>query len=131
MMKTLTLSKDVVSLIGKFSLEKTDEGILIPYQGLFGGGHVLEDMAMYLGCIDKAIKNTECDAEGRAFDDETEERLLKLYYFIVSNIDDIESLIHSSIGRFKITKGIYVFDEDIQEWVKTDWLWKLRLLFKR
>ena len=49
------------------------------------GSHLLEDMAIILGLEDKAIKNTQFDAEGRAFDEKTEKYMLSLYDFFNEN----------------------------------------------
>lgn len=108
--KVLALKKEHLKLINFILLDKRDDGIVIPYNGLFGGGHVLDDIATILGWLDKAIPNSENSSYGRAFDDETERKMMSYYEFVKGNLNEIEELIHQSVGRFKVTEGIYLKD---------------------
>ena len=106
MIKTLNLTQDHLKLIPFFFIqEDDDENIKIEKDHMFNlGSHLLEDISMVLGLQDKAIKGTENDPNGRAFDDKTEEYMLEVFNYIKDNLYYIESLIHQyaidgEIGR--------------------------------
>lgn len=71
------------------------------------GVGMVEDIAMALGIYDHAIKGTEEDAEGRAFNDEDTERILSLHKYIVDNIYYIETLIHQYVVKGGLQIGVY------------------------
>lgn len=83
---------------------------------LFGGTYVLEDIAMILGCFDKAIENTETLATGRRFPEELEEEMYSLYEYICDNMEDIFNLILTFIGNGGLTPGTYVYND--YKWTK-------------
>lgn len=116
--RTLILRGEHLKLINFISLRKGDEGIVVPYNGIFGGGHVLDDIATILGWLGKAVPNSEKSPDGRAFDDETEKKMLGYYNYVKNNIEDIEELIHQSVGRFKVVNGIYSKDLNDGVWRK-------------
>ena len=74
----LQLTKNHLKLIPFFFIQELDDDkIGVDKNIMFNmGSHLLEDMAIILGLEDKAIKNSQFDAEGRAFDDETEKYML-------------------------------------------------------
>ena len=74
---------------------------------LFGGTYVLEDIAMILGCFDKAIEGTENLTTGRRFNEELEEHMYGLYEYICENLEDILTLILQYTGNGGIEPGKY------------------------
>lgn len=68
---------------------------------------MVEDLAMALGIYDHAIKGTEDDAEGRAFNDEDTERILSLHKYVVDNLYYIEMLIHQYVVKGGLEVGVY------------------------
>lgn len=109
MVKKITLTEDHIKLIPFFFVQEFgDNEIGVTKEQLFNlGSHLLEDMAMILGLSDKAIKNTTYDADGRAFDDETEQYMLELYNYIVDNLYYIELIIHQFAVKGGVTVGTY------------------------
>lgn len=109
MVKKITLTEDHIKLIPFFFIQEFgDNEIGVTKEQLFNlGSHLLEDMAMILGLSDKAINNTSYDADGRAFDDETEKYMLDLYNYIVDNLYYIELIIHQFVIKGGITAGTY------------------------
>ena len=109
MIKTLTFTKDHLKLIPFLFVQEDDnEDIKIEKNHLFNiGSHLLEDISIVLGLQDKSIKGTENDAEGRAFDDETEKYMLDVYNYLKDNIYYIETLIHQYVIDGGITEGTY------------------------
>lgn len=115
---TLHLTEDHLKLIPFFGVQEfNDSNIGVSKEPLFClGSHLLEDMAMILGKMDKAIPNTENDPEGRAFEDETENYLLDLHQYLIDNLFYIESLIHQFVTKGGITPGTY-------ECIDSDFIW--------
>lgn len=108
MIKRLTLTKEHIQLIslikfeddfkGKFFIDKDDPYIL-PGR--------LQDIALTLGYMDKAIPGTEEDPEGMAFPDDVEEHLLSVHHYVIDNLMLIESLIHQIVFNGGIEPGTY------------------------
>lgn len=92
-----------------FVQSKGDDEIVIDRKQVFcaGGMHLLEDMAMALNIYDRAIKGTEDDPEGKAFNEEDTERMLSLHKYVVDNLYYIETLIHQFATKGGLTKGVY------------------------
>lgn len=109
MVVRLELTKDHLKLIPFFFVQEfEDEKVGIDKNIMFNmGSHLLEDMAIILGLENKAIKNTQFDAEGRAFDEETEKYMLSLYDFFNENFYFIETLIHQFVIQGGLTEGVY------------------------
>lgn len=109
MVITLTLTKDHLKLIPFFFVQEfDDEKVGVDKEIMFNMGcHLLEDMAMILGLEGRAIKNTQNDAEGRAFDEETEKYMLSIFDYINDNFYYIETLIHQFIIKGGLTEGSY------------------------
>lgn len=109
MVKKITLTEDHIKLIPFFFIQEFgDNEIGVTKEQLFNiGSHLLEDMATILGLTDKAIPNTNYDADGRAFDDKTEKYMLDLYNYIVDNLYYIELIIHQFVIKGGITAGTY------------------------
>lgn len=81
---------------------------------------ILEDMCLILGYQDKAIPNTEDDADGRAFDDEIEKHMLDVYHYVEDNLYLIETLIHQFVVKGGLTQGTYVCNDNDMIWEKVD-----------
>jgi hypothetical protein len=105
----LELTNDHLKLIPFFYTQEVDDNLVgVDREIMFNmGSHLLEDMAIILGMEDKALKNSENDADGRAFDDETEEYLLSLFDYFNSNLYYIETLIHQFVVKGGLTVGTY------------------------
>jgi hypothetical protein len=52
---------------------------------------------MILGLRDKAIKNTEEDADGAAYPDDVEKYMLDTYKYVSDNMYLIETLLHQHV----------------------------------
>ena len=85
-----------------------DECLEIPKEGyLTITSHLLDDVAMVLGLRDKVIKGTEEDADGGAYPDDVEKRMLDAYNYVKDNLFYIESLLHQmcmegvKVGKYK------------------------------
>ena len=109
MVVKLNLTKDHLKLIPFFFVQEfenetvgVDTNIMLNM-----GSHLLEDMAIILGLESKALKNTQNDAEGRAFDDETEKYMLSLFEYIQENFYYIETLIHQFVVKGGLSEGTY------------------------
>lgn len=118
----LELTKDHLKLIPFFYVQEfDDEKIGVDKNIMFNmGSHLLEDMAMILGLEDKAIKNTQFDAEGRAFDEETEKYMLSLYDFFNENFYFIETLIYQFVVKGGLTEGVYTALDNELIWKKEE-----------
>ena len=114
MIKKITITEDILKLIPFLNVyedEEDDTKIIIDKVVIFNlGSHLMEDMANILGLSDKALEWTKNDAEGRAYDDETEKYMLETYEYIKDNLIYIESIIHqfAPIGGVKV--GTYSCD---------------------
>lgn len=120
MVRKLTLTEDHLKCIPFFYINSNDYEIDINKEyGLFNmNNRLLEDMSLFLGLQDKAIANTEDDADGRAFDDETEEYMHNIYQYILQNIYEIETLIHQFVVKGGITPGTYKCLDSDMIWEK-------------
>lgn len=120
MLKKITLTEDHLKLIPMFFIQEfNDEEVGITKNQIFSlGSHLLEDMAIILGLTDKMIPNTKNDAEGAAFEDETEQYMLSLFEYISENLFYIESLIHQFVCRGGISAGTYKCKEEELIWEK-------------
>lgn len=109
MVITLTLTKEHLKLIPFFFVQEFDDTkVGVDKEIMFNmGSHLLEDMAIILGLESKAIKNTQNDADGRAFDEDTEKYMLSLFNYINDNFYYIETLIHQFIVKGGLTEGSY------------------------
>lgn len=109
MLVKITLTEDHLKLIPMlFIQEFGDDEVGITREQMFNlGSHLLEDMALILGLMDKAIPNTEDDPNGRAFEDDAETYMLGLYEYLNENLFYIETLIHQYACKGGITSGTY------------------------
>ena len=118
----LELTKNHLKLIPFFYTQEVDDNLVgVDREIMFNmGSHLLEDMAMILGMEDKALKNSQNDADGRAFDDETEAYLLSLFEFFNKNLYYVETLIHQFVVKGGLTVGTYQALDNELIWEKID-----------
>ena len=81
--------------------------------------HLLDDVALVLGYKDKAIKSTEEDPDGRAYQDDVEKYLLDTYNYVKDNIYYIELLLHQRCTE-GIQPGHYVAIDNELIWHKVE-----------
>ena len=115
----LNLTDDHLKLVKFFNVEDiNDEFVGVnKHRMLTLQTHLLDDVSLILGLRDKAIKNTQEDADGMAFPDELEEYMLKTYKYVSENIVYIESLIHQRVTE-GVQAGHYVSSDRDMIWSK-------------
>lgn len=101
----LNLTEDHLKLVRFLNIEDKNENYLEINKKtmLTLQSHILDDVAMILGLRDKAIKNTEEDADGAAYPDDVEKYMLDTYQYVSDNLYLIETLLHQ-----KVMEGIKV-----------------------
>jgi len=115
----LNITEDILKLIPVIMIDvEGDDLITVNRKHLFIGSHLLEDMSMALGIFDRAIKGTEDDPDGRAFNDEDTEYMLGLHKYIVDNLYYIETLIHQYVTKGGIEVGVYKAKDNDLIWEK-------------
>ena len=105
----LNLNEDHLKLVRMIRIiDEKDECLERPKEGyLTSTSHLLDDVAMVLGLRDKVIKGTEEDADGGAYPDDVEKRMLDAYNYVKDNLFYIESLLHQmcmegvKVGKYK------------------------------
>ena len=110
MLMKITLTEDHIKLIPFLYLQDMEEDTIVGInkeQMFCLGSHLLEDMAMVLGLMDKMIPNTAEHPDGRAFEDEAESYMLEIYGYLSENLYWIEQLIHQYVVKGGITPGTY------------------------
>ena len=122
MIKRLTLTEEHILLLRliKFEENELNGDLTIMKDDPYILSGRLEDIAITLGYMDKAIPGTENDAEGAAFPDDVEEHLLSVHKYIVDNLMFIESLIHQMAFEGGITPGTYKCIDNELIWSKED-----------
>lgn len=120
MIRRLKLTEDHLKCIPFFYINVNDYEVDINKEyGLFNmNNRLLEDMSLILGYQDKAIENTKNDADGRAFDENTEKYMVGVYEYIFENLGDIESLIHQFVVKGGLTPGVYKCLDNEMIWTK-------------
>ena len=119
MIKKIEVTDDLLKLIPTFYIQhEKDNLVFVDKEWLFGGTHLMEDMAMALGIYDRAIKGTEDDIEGKAFSEEDTEYMLNLHKYIKDNLYYIETLIHQFATKGGLTKGTYSCKDNELIWTK-------------
>ena len=119
MIKRLNVTEDHLKLIPFILLEDDDNEVRINKTLVFDiQSTVLDDISLILGIRDRAIENTENDADGRAFSDEDEKYMLGLYHSIVDDLYYWESLIHQYVCRGGIEIGVYKCIDNELIWEK-------------
>ena len=105
----INVTEDLLSVIPIiFVQEEGDDKIVIDKNHAYSVGmHLLEDLAMALNIYDRAIKGTEDDPEGMAFNDEDTKRMLDLHKYVIDNLYYIELLIHQFATKGGLQVGVY------------------------
>ena len=95
----LNLTEDHLKLVRFLNIEDKDDDVLTINKKvmLTMQTHILDDVAMILGLKDKAIKNTEEDADGAAYPDDVEKYMLDTYHYVSDNLYLIETLLHQFV----------------------------------
>lgn len=95
----LNLTEDHLKLVRFLNVEDKDDDYLKINKKvmLTMQSHILDDVAMILGLRDKAIKNTEEDADGAAYPDDVEKYMLDTYKYVSDNLYLIETLLHQHV----------------------------------
>jgi hypothetical protein len=95
----LNLTEDHLKLVRFLNIEDKDDDFLKINKKvmLTMQTHILDDVAMILGLRDKAIKNTEEDADGAAYPDDVEKYMLDTYHYVSDNLYLIETLLHQKV----------------------------------
>lgn len=122
MIVKLKLTEEHLKLIPFFFVQEFgDNEVGVSREHMYSlGSHLLEDMAVVLGLMDKAVPNTKDDVNGRAFDDETEAHLLGLHDYIVSHLYLIETLVHQFVVNGGLTPGEYKAVDSELIWSKVE-----------
>lgn len=117
---TLELTKDHLKLIPFILIkDNNDENLEIDKTVmLMIQSTLVEDVSMILGLRDKAIPNTEFNANGRAFPEEITKYIFDIYNYVKENLYYIETLIHQFVIIGGITEGIYEADSKELWWKK-------------
>ena len=112
----LNLTEDHLKLVRFFDIEDRDDEMAINKHVMLSlQSHLLDDVAIVLGYRDKAIKNTENDADGSAYPDDVEKYLLDTYRYVSDNIYYIETLLHQNVMK-GITPGGYKAKDNELVW---------------
>ena len=114
----LNLTEDHLKLVRFLNVEDKDDDFLKINKKvmLTMQTHILDDVAMILGLRDKAIKNTEEDADGAAYPDDVEKYLLDTYHYVSDNMYLIETLLHQRCmegivpGRYKANDADMIWE---------------------
>ena len=126
MIKRIEVTEDLLKVIPIIYLQENvrgidDKEIKIDSNHLYNVGmHLLEDLSMALGIYDRAIKGTEDDPEGRAFNDEDTKRMLSLHEYVVKNLYYIETLIHQYAVNGGLQVGVYKAKDNELLWTRED-----------
>lgn len=113
----LNLTEDHLKLIQFLNIEDIDDDFLRIDKNvmLTMQTHILDDIAMILGLRDKAIKNTEEDADGAAYPDDVEKYMLDTYRYVSDNLYLIETLIHQMV-LVGLHPGEYIAKDNEMIW---------------
>ena len=116
----LNLTEDHLKLVSFFNLEDRDDEIAINKNVMLTlQSHLLDDVATILGYRDRAIKNTEYDADGSAYPDDVENYLMETYKYVSDNMYYIESLLHQNALK-GITPGHYKAKDNELVWTRVE-----------
>lgn len=115
----LDLTEDHLKLIRFLNVEDKDDDFLKINKKtmLTMQTHILDDVAMILGLRDKAIANTEEDADGAAYPDDVEKYMLDTYNYVSNNLFLIETLLHQMVME-GIKPGSYKTKDNEMIWEK-------------
>lgn len=95
----LHLTEDHLKLVRFLNIEDDNDDYLSinKHVMLTVQSHILDDIATVLGLRDKAIPNTENDADGCAYPDDVEKYMLDTYNYVSDNMYLIETLLHQNV----------------------------------
>ncbi len=117
--KRLKLTEEHLKLISSIKVDEMDDyNVVICKNGIYGGTHLIEDLALILGHWDEAIENTKEDADGRAFPDELEKHMLEVHTYVIDNLLLIETLVHQFAFKGGLTSGVYKCKDNELIWEK-------------
>lgn len=113
----LNLTEDHLKLVRFLNIEDVDDDFLKinKKEMLTMRTHILDDIAMILGLRHKAIDGTDGDADGRAYDDESEKYMLDTYHYVSDNLYYIETLLHQMVME-GVKPGEYVAKDNELIW---------------
>jgi hypothetical protein len=115
------LNEDHLKLVRFLNIEDKEDDVLTINKKvmLTVQSHLLDDVAMILGLRDQVIKGTEDDADGGAYPDEVEKRMLDAYNYVSDNMYLIETLLHQRVME-GIQPGHYVCKDSEMVWKLKD-----------
>ena len=115
----LNLTDDHLKLVRFLNVEDKDDDFLKINKKvmLTIQSHILDDIAMVLGLRDKAIPNTQEDADGAAYPDDVEKYMLDTYKYVSDNLYLIETLLHQRVFE-GVQSGEYVAKDNELIWEK-------------
>lgn len=92
---TLNITEDIIQLIKLLiPTQLSDAHVGYDTYALFTESHPFDLIAMALGLEDKKIKGTEENPMGAEYDEETTERIQRVYSFFVDNLVYLEEILH-------------------------------------
>lgn len=117
----LHLTEDHLKLVRFLNIEDNNDDYLSinKHVMLTLQSHILDDVATILGLRDKAIENTENDAEGSAYPDDVEKYMLDTYNYVSDNMFLIETLLHQNV-TCGIQEGHYKCKDNEMFWEKVN-----------
>lgn len=117
----LNLNEDHLKLVQFLHIDNDDDNwlridrkVMLTVQS-----HLLDDVAMVLGLRDQVIKGTEADADGGAYPDEVEERMVNAYKYVSDNLYLIETLLHQYATE-GLKPGHYTCKDSEMVWSRAD-----------
>lgn len=112
----IELTDEHIQLISSFRFTKiTDSMVGVDTYDLYGGGNVWFDMACILNATDKIVEGTLERPFGPEFKDGYKEHLQELDEFIVSNMENIQNILHQ-FCKTGLKPGIYEAQDYEQIW---------------
>lgn len=118
MILKIKMTEELLRLINGFQILELKEGQQygVDVDHLYGGTYLYEQMAEYLGWMDKVIPSTKEDPDGAKFEPETMKKLVELDEYVTKHLIDIEEIIHQFATKGGIKKGIYRADDAARIW---------------
>lgn len=116
----LNLTEDHLKLVKFLNIEDINDDYLTIDKNtiLTMQTHILDDVALILGLRDKAIKNTEEDADGAAYPNDVEKYMLDTYRYVQNNLYLIETLLHQKVMEGIKPNTEYVCKDNEMVWTE-------------
>ena len=116
----LNLTEDHLKLVKFLNIEDVNDDYLTINKNtiLTMQTHILDDVALILGLRDKAIKNTEEDADGAAYPNDVEKYMLDTYRYVQDNLYLIETLLHQNVTEGIKPNTEYVCKDNEMVWTE-------------